>query len=467
MVYRLLRALIRHGMRVFYRSIEVEGLETVPTSGPLILAANHPNTLMDVLLVAMMLDRRVGFIAKATLFDNPFAGALLRFLGAVPIHRTQDGSSPAGKAANAQALAASEEAVAEGRAILIFPEGVSQDEPRLQRVKTGVARIAIGAERRAPGQVRVVPVGLVYDDYDTFRSRARVRFLEPIAVAPFLDLAEDPEDFTPVRALTDAIRDSLREDVVHVEDESHDRLVAQVDELYGHQAKERAGGRLAVTPVVARAVNHFAREDPARVRRVAQQLSAYRAALVAEGVDDAAVRGHSHDPRLADQLLFYGFALVALWGALNHLLLYNAPRAALRLIPVHRAYHASGKFLVGLLALGVCYGAQGALVYWLAAGPLDHLFHWTTPWTPTLVYVGTLPLSGMIALLWFEAYESRRHRASMARERRRLGAQLSRLRTLRAALFAELDAAQADFLAHLERQQAPPRDAELPDPAGS
>lgn len=452
MVYRLLRALIRHGMRVFYRSIEVEGLETVPTSGPLILAANHPNTLMDVLLVAMMLDRKVGFIAKATLFDHPLAGALLRFLGAVPIHRTQDGTTAEGKAANAQALAASEEAVAEGRAILIFPEGVSQDEPRLQRVKTGVARIATGAERRAPGQVRVVPVGLVYDDYDTFRSRARVRFLEPIAVAPFLELAQDPEDFTPVRALTDAIRDSLREDVVHVEDESHDQLVAQVDELYGERAKERAGGRLAVTPMVARAVNHFAQEDPARVERVAQQLSAYRGALVAEGVSDATVRGHSHDLQLADHLLFYGFALIALWGALNHLVLYNAPRAALRLIPIHRAYHASGKFLVGLLALGVCYGAQGALVYWLAAGPL----HISTPWTPTLIYVGTLPLTGMIALLWFEAYESRRLRARAAKERRRLGPQLARLRTLRAALFAELDAAQADFLAHLEEREDRP-----------
>ena len=417
----------------------------------MILAANHPNTLMDVLLVAMMLDRKVGFIAKATLFENPLAGALLRFLGAVPIHRTQDGASAAGKAANAQALAASEEAVAEGRAILIFPEGVSQDEPRLQRVKTGVARIALGAERRAPGQVRVVPVGLVYDDYDTFRSRARVRFLEPIAVAPFLELAKDPEDFTPVRTLTDAIRDSLREDVVHVEDESHDHLVAQVDELYGHKAKELAGGRLAVTPVVAQAVNHFAKEDPARVERVASQLSAYRGALLAEGVDDATIRGHSQELELADHILFFGFSLIALWGALNHLLLYNAPRAALRLIPVHRAYHASGKFLVGLLALGVCYGAQGAFVYWLAAGPLSELAAGTTPWTPTLIYVGTLPLTGMIALLWFEAYESRRHRARAAKERRRLGPQLARLRTLRAALFAELDAAQADFLAHLDR----------------
>ncbi|MGE0709007.1 MAG: 1-acyl-sn-glycerol-3-phosphate acyltransferase [Planctomycetota bacterium] len=455
MVYRLLRAILRHALRVFFRSIEVEGLSSVPTQGPLLLAANHPNTLMDVLLVAVGLDRRVGFLAKATLFDNPLAGAILRFLGAVPINRPQDGMSAEAQAANQNALAASEGAVASGQAILIFPEGVSQEEPRLQRLKTGLARIALGAEARAPGQVSVVPVSLVYDDAETFRSRARVTYHAPILVAPFKALAQEQGDeFVAARALTDAVAEALLREVVHVEDQANDPLVAEVDALYGSVARERAGGRLAVTPVVARAVNHFARTDPARVERVRGQLAAYRERLAAAGVTDAALREQERHDGLGDQLLFAAFAPAALWGALNHLPLYNAPRAALRLIPVHPVYNASAKLLVGLLGLGVCYGVQGAGVHWLAAHPLHQAFGaWglANPLSVALIYVGTLPLCGVIALLWLEGAQSRWARSRARSQRQRLGPErLADLRQQRAALFGELDAAQAEYLATLE-----------------
>src|SRR4051794_30293172 len=123
-VYLLLRALLRHALRVFFRDIEVEGRSDVPEDGPLLLAANHPNTLMDVLLVATALDRRVGFVAKAPLFKSLVLGPLLRFFGAVPVERRQEGAlDEAALRRNEQALAACEEAVARGGAVLIFPEG--------------------------------------------------------------------------------------------------------------------------------------------------------------------------------------------------------------------------------------------------------------------------------------------------------------------------------------------------------
>jgi glycerol-3-phosphate O-acyltransferase/dihydroxyacetone phosphate acyltransferase len=451
MFYWLMRAILRHALRVFFRSIEIEGLESVPREGPLLLAANHPNTLMDVLLVAVLLDRQVGCLAKATLFKNPFVGFLFRSLGAVPVHRKQDGGSDASSAANQNVLEDSEIAVAEGKAILIFPEGVSQDEPRLQRLKTGLARIALGAEKRAPGQVSVVPVALVYDDHETFRSRARVTYLPAIQVGPFLALGEARGDeFAAARALTDAIGESLKQDLVHVDDEGNDPLVDELDELYGHVAREQAGGRLAVTPVVARAVNHFTQEDPERLQRVREQVSAYRAALEEAGVSDAALREQERHDRLIDDLLFAGFTLPALWGALNHLPLYNAPRAALRLIPIHPIYNASAKMVVGLVALVASYAIQGYGVYLLASGPgADALrsVGIATPLAAALVYLGTLPMCGMIALLWLEAWESRRRRSRARGSRDRLGLEkLAGLREQRSALFAQLDAAQAEFL---------------------
>jgi phosphoribosylaminoimidazolecarboxamide formyltransferase/IMP cyclohydrolase len=311
-LYRLLRALCRHALAVFFRRVEVEGIEGVPPEGPLLLAANHPNTLIDVLLVGTLLERQVGFVAKATLFEGWFMNWFLRHMGAVPIHRRQDGATDAASQdANSKVLADCEDAVARGQALVIFPEGVSQqEEPRLLKLKTGLARIALGAEAKAPGQVRVVPAALVYDDPGTFRSRARVTYGEPIPVAPFARLgAEAGDPFVGVRALTAALRDAMVEDVVHVE-EGHEELAKELDLLYGTALSQQAGGRLAASAALARALNHFAEREPARVEQVRAELGAYREALADAGVSDGVIRARRRRPgRLADAGFLLGAPL--------------------------------------------------------------------------------------------------------------------------------------------------------------
>lgn len=448
MIYRLLRALVRHALRVFFRHLQVEGLERVPERGPLLLAANHPNTLLDVLLVASALDRKVGFVAKATLFKNFLFAPILRFFAAVPVERAQDGPLDAdARAKNGAALAASEEAVARGGAVLIFPEGVSQSEPRLLKLKTGLARIALGAERRVPGQVNVVPVALIYDDPETFRSRARVIFGEPIPVQPYARLAaqaeaEGRDGFPAAAALTEAVREALLAMVVHVDDALHDPLVAELDLLYGRALEGEAGGRLAATAAIARAVNAFSSSEPARVARVRDLLSDYRTALDAAGVDDRVLRAPTAPrPRLGEDLAFWLGAPLAWWGALNHAIYYQIPRALVSLLRVDPSYAASVKLVTGLLGLFACW----ALQTWAVA-------HYAgTPWA--IAYLGTLPLSGLVALAWVEAFYARRRAAAARRGLNVLSpAVLDDLRMRRGELLRELDRARVAWLA---RELAP------------
>ncbi|MBX3466976.1 MAG: 1-acyl-sn-glycerol-3-phosphate acyltransferase [Planctomycetes bacterium] len=439
MIYLLLRALLRHALRVFFRDVAVEGRSDVPAEGPLLLAANHPNTLMDVLLVATALDRRVGFVAKAPLFRSPFLGPILRFFGAVPVERRQEGPlDDAARARNEAALRACEDAVATGGAVLIFPEGVSQDEPRLMPLKTGLARIALAAEARAPGQVHVVPVALVYDDPGTFRSRARVRFGQPLQVAPFARLSDaEPEPFQAARALTTAVREALLPGVVHVEHSEHDPLVRDLARVYGHAVAADAGGPLAAVAAISRAVNAFAATDPARVERVRGLLTDYCGALERAGVDDRVVRAHQARPpsRLED----LGFALgapLALWGIVNHLVFYNVPRLVMALVTPESVFASTVKLVSGLAALVACYAVQT----WLVAR------HLGAP--AATAYLGTLPLTGVIALLWLEGLAARARARRARREQARLDAATrADLLARRAAVLRELDAARADFLA--------------------
>ena len=88
--YRLLRAFLRIAVRVFYRQVEVVGLENVPVEGPVIFAGNHPNSLIDPVLLVATCGRVVQFAAKDTLFESRLLRVFLKALGAVPIRRKMD-----------------------------------------------------------------------------------------------------------------------------------------------------------------------------------------------------------------------------------------------------------------------------------------------------------------------------------------------------------------------------------------
>src|SRR3954470_8939252 len=127
-MYALLRAIAGVALRWYYRDIQVEGLERVPRHRPLLLVVNHPNALVDALLVGWVVPRRVLITAKSTIFKNPIGAALLRWLGVLPLRRASDEPTvgevrPVGAARNAETFRAVHDALANERCILIFPEG--------------------------------------------------------------------------------------------------------------------------------------------------------------------------------------------------------------------------------------------------------------------------------------------------------------------------------------------------------
>lgn len=84
MLYRILHWRIALARRWFYRDVELLGLDRVPAHGPVLLAVNHPNAVVDAMTVIDAMPRRVTLTAKATLFDIPLVGVVLRAIGAVP-----------------------------------------------------------------------------------------------------------------------------------------------------------------------------------------------------------------------------------------------------------------------------------------------------------------------------------------------------------------------------------------------
>src|SRR5690606_22311799 len=119
--------------------------------GPVIVVANHPNSLLDPLILFRVAGRPTRPLAKAPLFEQALLGTVLRGLGGLPVYRKQD--DPSLMQQNEDAFRAAVSALHEGDAIQIYPEGRSHSESSIAPLRTGAARIAFAAESRAHWQL--------------------------------------------------------------------------------------------------------------------------------------------------------------------------------------------------------------------------------------------------------------------------------------------------------------------------
>jgi 1-acyl-sn-glycerol-3-phosphate acyltransferase len=199
-----LAGLVQH---VFFRRIEVVGMERIPPNTPLVFAANHNNSVVDGVLLLALPGVRPRLLAKSTLWSHPVMRPLLVLVGALPVYRRQDpGVDVTG---NFSTFARCHEALRARTNIALFPEGMSHNERHRLPLKTGAARIVLEAEDRyGPLGIRIVPVGLSYEAKETFRSRVRVSVGHPIDPASEIARYRN-EPGAAVRALTARLADGL------------------------------------------------------------------------------------------------------------------------------------------------------------------------------------------------------------------------------------------------------------------
>src|SRR5687768_7834138 len=209
-----MRMIARFWIWFFFEQVEVRHRERVPSTGPVLLCINHPNNLIDSLLVGAIVPRKVHYLATAALFRNRLMAWLLVTLGVIPVYRRAD--DPDRTDRNVELFAACHQAFDRGRLIAIYPEGATRAEAHLQRIKTGAVRIALGYEAHAPGKLAVVPVGLSFEARRRFRGRVVVSFSTPIALSRYSAVyCEEPGK--AVQALTTTLQQAMEREVVHVD----------------------------------------------------------------------------------------------------------------------------------------------------------------------------------------------------------------------------------------------------------
>jgi 1-acyl-sn-glycerol-3-phosphate acyltransferase len=319
-------ALAQAACFTFFRSIEVTGAERVPRGVPLVLVSNHHNSLVDPILVLGTTGVHARFLAKATLWSVPFTRVLLKLAGSIPVHRAQDGAD---MAKNEETFAACWAALAEGGAIALFPEGISHDAPHLARLKTGAARIVLGAAaRRSVRDTRIVPVGLTFEQKGKFRSRALVTVGEPLDPTPWLERQAGGDEAGAVRGLTDAVREALERVTLNYPTREDVPLLEQAAALW-HARERELPARMALEEafrlqrIALRLYERARARHPRRVAALGARVESYQRRLEARRLRDEHVAARYPRAEViayaigSATLLFFWLPLAALGTAMN------------------------------------------------------------------------------------------------------------------------------------------------------
>ena len=442
MVYALLRAVAGIALRWFYRDIEVRGVERIPRREPLLLTVNHPNALVDALIVGWVVPRRILITAKSTLFKNPIAGGLLSWLGVLPLRRAsdeRDASRASDRTRNEETFRAVHEALRRGGAVLIFPEGKSHDEPTLAPLKTGAARMALQA--RNAGDVReltIVPIGLTFERKQAPRTQVLVQVGQPLAIEHWRPAANERE----IEALTAEIDSRLRGVTLNYatnDDAARATALARVvtavfnDVPHLRDADRSFGSEAEIAKRIEQLRGKLAAAEPSvrsHADDLARRLDEFQQRVNERGlvIEDIGITTRVRDAIrfvLREAWLLLVAGPFAVWGRINHYLPFHAAGAIASRSVASAADPAMRTIVAGAALVLLAYLAQASIVWWLF-GPLV-----------ALIYVVSLPVAADLNF-----YLSERLRRALARARTFLA--FRRDPALHRRLISELDALRRD-----------------------
>ena len=353
MVYLFLKYLMRLALNSYFRVIKVSGQENIPKEGPILFVSNHPSTLMDPIVIGVFVQHEIYFLAAAEFMGKGLLKFIMeKWFNMIPIYRP---STQPSKSVNNKLIFEKCFSHFKSRgSILIFPEGTSVTQKRLLPVKTGAARMVLGAEKDGSPSIAVIPIGLNYSDPHTFQSELFVSIGKPIYTAELgLDVMND--EFEKAQKLTEEIEIQLKENVIHLEDEKLDSIFSKIRILAQRQfqdspkEKRPLDTRFHLDQQIQDGLHFYNEHHPEVIEMMNHKLDNYLNRARFYGLHDVSVFQASPKISWYD----YGRIIVGTpifaFGFLANALPYYLTIWIFRRLKVSESFHGSIGFSIGIV----------------------------------------------------------------------------------------------------------------------
>jgi len=402
MIYNFLRQIIKISLFIFFKKIVVTGKENIPVKGPLLIVANHPNTLMDPLIIGSITKQKIGFIANAGLFKNKILSKIFRYFHVIPIYRKKD-MLPGVKPDNKNTFVKCHEYLGKGKTLLTFPEGSSLYELKLREIKTGTARIALSFEdlTNFEGNLKILPIALDYSDSIQFRSMISVTVNRPIIVKKYKQAYLNNE-VEAILELTEDITKELAKNIPNTSGKDQEDFLIKVHKFYSTYHDPKANlyldpkRSLVLRKQISKALRYMIKHNPGLYKELQIKLVSFFNMLKSEGLTP----GFFTDKFLQKNksLVFLGYFSkfilllpIYVFGLLINYLPYILPSKIFQALKIDIEYKTSVEMITGIITFPFFY----CLEIWLFRRYIS------TEFLHSLLLFLTFLISGYVAMYYW------------------------------------------------------------------
>lgn len=369
-------------------SDNVSGDQNIKTKG-IILCVNHVNALIDAVVLQASTDKNVRPLARSGLFKNPILKPILEMIGAVPIYRrkTEDTDT----SGNQDSFAKCYELLALDETLVIFPEGQSHSDSHVHDLKTGVARMALGALEANGIAPMVIPVGLTFSRKQAVRTQVLVHYGEAVD----LTVADGMSEYDAVHLITDRAKAGIEAVTLNTRSWKELKTIVRLERFFalrrGKRRKSNLVQRFNALQRLIEAQDLLQKHEPDKVRSLVSKLRLYERLCDACGIKNYHLSIQYKPVLLVLYVLrtlgvvLIGFP-VALWGIINSTIPLKITTFLTQKVSKDVDQYDTAQVLIGLGLFGLFWGVQSHIVY----------RYFGVSWS--LFYLFTLLISAFIAM---------------------------------------------------------------------
>ena len=360
------RSFCQLAINIFYRHYEVAGFENIPKDRGVIFCANHVNALVDPILVQAASSKVMRPLARSGLFKKLWLKPILKIIGAVPIYRSQDKGTDTSQ--NEDTFKRVYQLLEQGEWIIIFPEGQSHSQSKIQKLKTGAARMALGTVHRGKMEPVLIPVGLTFTSKGNFRGDVLVYFGSPVD----LSAPEDIKPETHVRVITRRLTEGLRDVTINTDNWEDLELVSKIERFFAlRHGKYRKRNLLQRFQTLKRIISRhqlLRHQQPELIEQVTSDLKRFEQVCKSLGIKDYHLTV-AYRPFL---VIWYSLKIIVIlliglplffWAVLNSFIPFYLTRHLARFFAKSSDQYDTTKILLGLFLFSIFWGLQIYLVY--------------------------------------------------------------------------------------------------------
>jgi 1-acyl-sn-glycerol-3-phosphate acyltransferase len=205
-------------LHFYCRKIVINYKDLLSEKGPLLIAANHPNSFLDAIIISTVFKQPVYSLARGDVFANRFFSKVLQSVNMLPVYRLSEGAENLGY--NYLTFEVCKKLFEEQNVVLIFSEGGCTNEWKLRPLKKGTARLAISAwKENIP--LKVLPLGINYNSFRSFGKNVHLNFGKIITPN---DLEFINQEGKAINIFNEKLEAQLKNLVYHIEPNDRQKL---------------------------------------------------------------------------------------------------------------------------------------------------------------------------------------------------------------------------------------------------